>query len=77
MTTVPLAETFHVIDLDEREHRLGVRLPDGEAVVLDLRVIRGRRVVYLPVEVTVRRVEGLDGAGCPHGPGPAAPDRPR
>ena len=66
-----------MIELDDREHQLGVRLPDGEAVVLDLRAIRGRLVVDVPAEVTMRRVDGLDDGGCPRGPGPSAPDHPR
>ena len=70
-------ETFHAIDLDDREHQLGVRLPDGGAVVLDLRAYWGSLVIYVPAEVVVQRVEGLDGAGFLRAPGPAATDQPR
>jgi hypothetical protein len=66
-----------VIELDEREHQLGVRLPDGGVVVLDLRANRGRLVIYVPAMVVVQQVEGLDDAHCPRASGTAATDHPK
>ncbi len=70
---------IHVIDLDDRDHQLGVRLPDGEAVVLDMKANRGRLVIYVPAEVAVRPMGGQapQGDAAPkaeHGVGPAILD---
>ena len=52
--------TFHLIDLDDREHQLGVCLPSGEAVVLDPWVNRGHLVVYMPADVAALPMDGGD-----------------